>query len=679
MASDNFQFLLEPGLQEIYRDKDTGLPLSGGTIEYFRDVSRTEQKPVFKLSGTPADPIFIELPNPLPLTQIGSVSDGSGVDIKPYYLPINEDGTQDLYYVEVRDSSGILQFTREGWPQQIDTSEGGDLNDIENYVENGQFLMRRLYPVGVNGLLQQETTNVAFAGWIAVLSSGFTSQNTIQFDRFTEDLVQPESGPRYALRMAGTLPNPAESIKDLRKIYNRVNCFSGDTFTLQFEALTNNGVSLNVDLFYQKNYGTGGSPEVEELIGSVTILPNSWGKYRVTFTVNDDAGQSFGPENDDEFRLVWRINTAVSYDFSMTNVMMIIGSFDNDLTYPVTSDYQAISKTLAGSMELTQDDDDDIGNVLTISERSDTSSADTGQPIASLGWRPSVPTGTPLFWLTTVAPDGYYLMDGSTLDLVGPLPVQPEAIRLWNVIGNVGGRGVDSFYFDDSVINEIQYTSWLPGIVSSPDPHLSGQTINVINPGDPSTRAIIQVICTAATSITAGSFFELFAPSGRSTVYWFRKDGVGADPSAMFPTSLVKVIDITSGDNAEDVSNKLAAQGTTQFVIPNSNGMFFRGFDNGSGNDPDAALRTDPTGFDVVGDVIGSIQGDTLQNHQHIPAGSPFKTSGGSAHSLGNDTTLSTINHTGGVDTTGLGGGPAGRVSSETRPKNISFNMIIKN
>jgi len=681
---DKFKFLIEPGLQEIYRDKDSGLPLSGGTITYYRDVSRTELKPVYKLSGTPADPQFVELPNPLPLTQVGSVSDGGGNDIKPYYFPFNEDGTQDLYYIEVKDSQGVLQFTREGWPQQIDTEVSfSDINDIENYIENGQFLMQRLYPVGENGLLINNTTNVAWAGWLAVLSNGFTSTNNIVFERFTEDLEQPESGPRYSLRMFGTNPNPAESIKDIRKIYNRVNCFSNDTFTLQFEALTNNGISLNLNLFYQKNYGTGGSPEIEEFIGTVTIVPNVWNKYKIIFTVNDDDGKVFGPNDDDEFRLVWRIDTAVSYDFSMTNMLMILGDFETELTYPVTSDYQAISKTLAASMEITDTDDDDVGNVLTISERTDTSSADGGQPIASLGWKAAIPTGSSLEWWTDTAPDGFYMMDGTTYDLVGSSVnnslVQQQAVRLWNVIGNVGGRGTDSFYLDSSVLNEIQYTAWLGGVVNPPNPHSSGFTINVINPGSPGVRAIIQVICLPASSITAGTYFELFAPSGRSTVYWFRKDGLGATPPG-FNSSLVAPINISSGDTAETVSNKLAAQGTTQMVVPDRRGYFSRGTDMGAGNDPDSASRTDPTGFDVVGDIVGSVQLDALQDHQHIPYASVFLGTGvANVTATAGNENLRTMTSTGIIDTVGLNGGPAGRASTETRPLNIYCNYIMKN
>jgi hypothetical protein len=59
MAQNIYQFLLEPGLQELYRDKDTGLPLSNGQIIFFKDKARTELKPVYEL-------ILFMYPFPIP-------------------------------------------------------------------------------------------------------------------------------------------------------------------------------------------------------------------------------------------------------------------------------------------------------------------------------------------------------------------------------------------------------------------------------------------------------------------------------------------------------------------------------------------------------------------------------------------------------------------------------------
>ena len=36
MAQNVFQFFVEPSLQELFRDKDTGLPLSNGEIFFWK-------------------------------------------------------------------------------------------------------------------------------------------------------------------------------------------------------------------------------------------------------------------------------------------------------------------------------------------------------------------------------------------------------------------------------------------------------------------------------------------------------------------------------------------------------------------------------------------------------------------------------------------------------------------
>jgi len=57
--------------------------------------------------------------------------------------------------------------------------------------------------------------------------------------------------------------------------------------------------------------------------------------------------------------------------------------------------------------------------------------------------------------------------------------------------------------------------------------------------------------------------------------------------------------------------------GTTTFNIPDYRGKFFRAWDHGAGNDPDAASRTAQATGGNTGDNIGSIQADEYESHQH--------------------------------------------------------------
>ena len=68
---------------------------------------------------------------------------GSGEDIVIYYFPFLADGTtEDLYYVVVRDSNGVAQFTREAWPnaaiENPSPSPSSSL-PVQNQISNPQF------------------------------------------------------------------------------------------------------------------------------------------------------------------------------------------------------------------------------------------------------------------------------------------------------------------------------------------------------------------------------------------------------------------------------------------------------------------------------------------------------------------------------------------------------------
>jgi hypothetical protein len=120
--------------------------------------------------------------------------------------------------------------------------------------------------------------------------------------------------------------------------------------------------------------------------------------------------------------------------------------------------------------------------------------------------------------------------------------------------------------------------------------------------------------------------------------------------------------------------------GTTTFNLPDLRGEFIRGFDNGAGNDPDAASRTD-RGDGTTGDAVGTKQDFALENItgtvgrlQSSDANPPPATG---AFSMG-----STSNTNGG------GGGPTAiasfdasdvvQTSTETRPRNVAMMWIIK-
>ena len=84
----NAYYVTAPSLQQTFFDKDSGELLAAGYIETYRNDQRLTPKPLYKYTGTPGDPDFAPLANPLTLNSTGSIADpDTGEVITPHYLP----------------------------------------------------------------------------------------------------------------------------------------------------------------------------------------------------------------------------------------------------------------------------------------------------------------------------------------------------------------------------------------------------------------------------------------------------------------------------------------------------------------------------------------------------------------------------------------------------------------
>lgn len=108
--------------------------------------------------------------------------------------------------------------------------------------------------------------------------------------------------------------------------------------------------------------------------------------------------------------------------------------------------------------------------------------------------------------------------------------------------------------------------------------------------------------------------------------------------------------------------------GATSFNVPDLRGRFLRGKDAGAGHDPDSGSRTALQAGGATGDAVGSYQADNFASHRHGVYRDVYGTGDNFAltQTSGNDEAMF-------ADGTDLTGG------SETRPKNVNVNYIIKN
>lgn len=137
----NPQYITTADLLPYLVDKDTGAPLAGGYIQFYEDDSRTTPKAVYQLTGSPPNYTYTALPNPVQLSATGTIVDNNGNQCALYYYPYDADNNLQLYYIEVFNSLGVSQFTREAWPNVTDETNplGEGLNTIENLLSNPQF------------------------------------------------------------------------------------------------------------------------------------------------------------------------------------------------------------------------------------------------------------------------------------------------------------------------------------------------------------------------------------------------------------------------------------------------------------------------------------------------------------------------------------------------------------
>lgn len=121
-------FALFP-LQEVIFDKDGTGPLAYGTVQFFSDPGFSEPKDVYEETQLPGGTItYTNLGNVLTLSGIGSFVDLSGNNFIPLLYPFVGSpsdtvvGAEQLYYIQVYNSQGVLQFTVTDWPPNVNAS-----------------------------------------------------------------------------------------------------------------------------------------------------------------------------------------------------------------------------------------------------------------------------------------------------------------------------------------------------------------------------------------------------------------------------------------------------------------------------------------------------------------------------------------------------------------------------
>ena len=306
-------------LQSYFVDKDDGLPLSGGKVYFFSDDLRTFPKNVYQLNGDPSAYNFVELPNPMVLSSSGTFVDDSGNDISLYAYPYDEQGELELYYIVVKSSSGIEQFTRQAVPfelarleEHVDEEETSP-GHIINYIKNGQFKVINnnldrniLYDGSQNGGRSGIFFDSFAEGYVFNIYGDqvniktdniFILQNQFSFNSELKigimDNMEPyvssgselEGNPFYYLKYSSASTS-GEIFKYLMYIVSDINAFAGKTITFSVVCHAFVGVGEILNACCAQVYNDQSVSRITASVNQAVLLS---GANKLSFDINVPA------------------------------------------------------------------------------------------------------------------------------------------------------------------------------------------------------------------------------------------------------------------------------------------------------------------------------------------------------------------------------------------------------
>lgn len=326
MAIDPSLLIAAPMLQDYFVDNVTGQAMSGGIITCYKDNSRTTLKNWYYQTGAPGNYTYLPLPNPLVLSDAGTIEDANGVDTIPFFYPYSEANStvKEPYYITVVNSDLQAQFTRANFPfNPSDTPSGAQNSTNNNLIINNEF-WRNVgsvdasdlsgQSISINGSPLYYTTiapsqhdGLPVMSDIQFFKNANDATDTITFNRFVEDFANqiiPDSiTPEYYLNFNCSGIGTETSKYFQIPIQLHVESLSGVqncSITLAAMALTGNP-SITVSVFQYLGDGVA-SPIVIPV--ETFQLSNTWDKYiTIPFTMPSAQGLTLGNGGDDALYL----------------------------------------------------------------------------------------------------------------------------------------------------------------------------------------------------------------------------------------------------------------------------------------------------------------------------------------------------------------------------------------
>lgn len=261
-------------IEDVILDKDTGAPLSGGKVYFEQDNQRGILKPVYQITGTSPNYTFAPLPNPVILSSIGTFEDALGNPVIPYFLPYDDAGNPEYYYIRVTSANDVSQFAREAQPHLDFEEDEGILSTITNEISDPQFAAVIFdttvssYTYTVNTVVNAEIQIAE--DWFFIVSAPAAGSITLQ--RITP------AGSNNIVTNPGTILNinstGLSSLRLVQRLVGSPNLWGNGYISSSFVAKTYSGTPVVLQMYYSQSDGS----VVDQLLVSGT-LPAS-GNYQ---------------------------------------------------------------------------------------------------------------------------------------------------------------------------------------------------------------------------------------------------------------------------------------------------------------------------------------------------------------------------------------------------------------
>ncbi len=273
-------FALFP-LQEVIFNKDGTGPLAYGTVQFFSDPGFSVPKDVYEETFLPGGTItYTNLGNILTLSGIGSFVDLSGNNFIPLLYPFVGSpsdtivGPEQLYYIQVYSSDGILQFTVSDWPPNV-TQSGGLVTQealTANLLTNPSFSIVSFIPTAGGTTYTYTTTGTqnfpVAPGWN--LQSISTGSQTITVQQVALSSMTPNDAA-YALQISWSTGVTSLQLQQTLTASPRLLAGFYASATIDCQCPNNEAVAISLD------YEQLTTSVITPIVTGATPTGGSWG------------------------------------------------------------------------------------------------------------------------------------------------------------------------------------------------------------------------------------------------------------------------------------------------------------------------------------------------------------------------------------------------------------------